>query len=45
MKCPRCNSTRITKHIVDGFYIISCGNCGYLNKREINGNNRIPKKE
>ena len=35
-KCPSCNSTRITKHNVEGKYVISCAKCGYVNMREIN---------
>jgi len=33
MKCPSCNSSRITKVIVDGVYLITCQKCGYQNKR------------
>ena len=34
-KCPACNSTRITKQIIDDKYQISCAKCGFVNRREI----------
>ena len=35
MKCPRCNSSRINKEIVDDELIILCLKCGFINKREL----------
>lgn len=37
-KCPRCNSTRINKEIVDDELIILCLKCGFVNKRKIEQN-------
>lgn len=34
-KCPRCNSTRISKEIIDGELVIYCLKCGFVNKCKI----------
>lgn len=34
-KCPSCNSSRITKQVIDGNYQISCAKCGFVNKRDL----------
>jgi len=35
MKCPSCNSTRITKQVIDDKYQISCSRCGFKNIRDL----------
>ena len=33
--CTVCNSSKVSLVIENGFVIIICSNCGYLNKRKI----------
>lgn len=40
MKCPACNSSRITKQVIDGKYQISCARCSFVNKRDISELNK-----
>lgn len=40
MKCPTCNSSRMTTQVVDDEDLgrcvqLSCARCGYINKRKI----------
>ncbi len=34
-KCSVCNSSRITKQVIDDEYVISCAKCGFVNKRDL----------
>lgn len=40
-KCPRCNSSRITKQVIDGELVISCARCGFVNKRSLSSLNNV----
>jgi hypothetical protein len=42
-KCAVCNSTRVTKQVIDGEYVISCANCNYFNKRDLSSFNNEPQ--
>lgn len=35
MNCPSCNSTKITKQVIDDKYVISCAKCNYSNIRDL----------